>query len=232
MTNTQNLTKTETGDGHRERLRQRFMQGGLDAFLDYEIVELLLTLGTPRQDCKQRAKELIDKFGSLREVLDASIDDLREINGIGPMNAFGLKLFQAISERYEKEKIPTKVSMSSPKEVVEYLKEKIGREKKEHFVSIMTDSSNKMIDIKEISIGTLNSSQVHPREVFEPAIKCLAANIILAHNHPSGNLEPSDEDIRVTHRLISAGDITGINIIDHLIISLNGYTSLRERHLF
>jgi len=219
------------GEGHRKRLRERFLQSGLDGFLDYEIVELLLTLGTPRRDCKQMAKMAIKEFGGLRGVLDASLNDLQTIKGIGKSNAFGIKLFQAISERYAREKIPPRISLSSPREVVDYLSEKFGKEKKEHFISLMIDSNNKLISIKNISIGTLNASLVHPREVFEPAIRSLAANIIIAHNHPSGDLEPSIEDIKVTQRLASVGEVTGIKVIDHLIISSKGYLSLKKRGL-
>ena len=96
--------------GHRSRLRQRFLMGGLDSFLDYEIVELLLTLGTPRKDCKAIAKEAIKKFGGLREVLDAPLTELQEMNGIGPNNAFGIKLFQAIAERHAREQISEKIA--------------------------------------------------------------------------------------------------------------------------
>ncbi len=219
------------GEGHRKRLRDRFLRSGLEGFLDYEIIELLLTLGTPRKDCKQMAKAAIKTFKGLQGVLDASLEDLQTIKGIGSSNAFGIKLFQAISERYAKEKIPSKISLSSPLQVVTYLKEKLGREKKEHFVTILLDSHNNLISINNISVGTLNSSLVHPREVFEPAIKHLAASIILAHNHPSGDSDPSIEDIKVTQRLTSVGEVTGINIIDHIIISSTGYTSLKEKGL-
>lgn len=220
------------GEGHRKRLRDRFLQNGLDGFLDYEIIELLLTLGTPRRDCKQIAKETIKEYKGLRGVLDASLDDLQKVKGIGPSNAFGVKLFQEISERYSKEKIPTKINLSNPKEVADYLKEKLGREKKEHFFIILLDSHNNLIDIKDISMGILDSSLVHPREVFESAIKYLAAKIIITHNHPSGELEPSIEDIKLTQRLASVGDLTGIQVIDHIIISSNGYLSLKEKGLF
>lgn len=192
--------------GHRQRLRTRFLQSGLDGFLDYEIVELLLTLGTPRRDCKQMAKQVIKKFGGLRGALDATIEDLRQIKGIGSQNAFGLKLFQAISERYAKEKIPKKILLDSPKAVTNYLREKIGKEKKEHFVTLLLDSGNNLIDICNISIGTLNANLVHPREVFEPAIAHSAAQIIVAHNHPSGDSEPSEDDLVITKRLVEAGD--------------------------
>ncbi len=218
--------------GHRSRLRQRFLQGGLNSFLDYEIIELLLTLGTPRIDCKPIAKAVMKKFKNLKHVLDASPDELQEIKGIGSSNIFGLKLFQAISERYAKDKIPVKQSLTSPVAVAEFLKEKYGREKKEHFISIMLDSRNNLIDICDISTGILDSSLVHPREVFEPAIKNLAAHIILAHNHPSGDLHPSTEDIKITQRLASVGEMAGIDIIDHIIVSSNGFVSLKERNLF
>lgn len=224
------MTKSKH-EGHRKRLRERFLQSGLDGFLDYEIVELLLTLGTPRKDCKQQAKAAIKKFSGLRGVLDASLDDLQIVNGIGPSNAFGIKLFQAIAERYARERIPSKISLSSPKEVAAYLQERLGREKKEHFVALYLDSQHGLLSIHDISVGTLTEALVHPREVFEPAIRQLAAYIILVHNHPSGNLEPSDADILLTHRLISAGRITGIEVLDHIIISSEGHASFKEKNL-
>jgi len=224
-------TIQHVGAGHRKRLRDRFLQSGLDGFLDYEIVELLLTLGTPRKDCKQTAKEAIKEFGGLRGALDASLEDLQNVKGIGPSNAFGIKLFQAISERYAKEKIPSKISLTSPQKVADYLREKIGREKKEHFVILLLDSQNNLIRIDDISIGTLNEALVHPREVFEPAIRLLASRMILAHNHPSGDLDPSDEDLKLTQRLQSVGEVLGIPIIDHFIVSCDGYISFSEKRL-
>ncbi|TSC53169.1 MAG: DNA repair protein RadC [Parcubacteria group bacterium LiPW_39] len=217
--------------GHRKRLRNRFLQAGLDGFLDYEIVELLLTLGTPRRDCKQMAKEAIKKFKGLRGVLDASLEDLQQIKGIGPHNAFGIKLFQAISERYSKEKIPKKILLDSPKAVTAYLREKIGREKKEHFVILLLDSRNNLIDICNISIGTLNANLVHPREVFEPAVRHSTAQIILAHNHPSGDAEPSEDDLEITKRLVEAGKIMGMDVLDHIIITKTKVFSFKEKGL-
>ncbi len=218
------------GEGHRKRLRERFLQSGLDGFLDYEIIELLLTLGTPRKDCKQPAKEAINKFKGLTSVLDASIDELQQINGIGPSNAFGIKLFQAISERYSKEKIEPKQLFDSPKIVFEYLREKIGREKKEHFAVLCFDTRNNLI-VNEVSIGTLNASLVHPREVFNQAILNHSSHVIVTHNHPSGDSSPSEEDIRTTKRLVEAGKILGISVVDHIIITRDSYCSLKEEGL-
>lgn len=219
------------GAGHRKRLRDRFLQSGLDGFLNYEIVELLLTLGTPRKDCKQMAKEAIKKFKGLRAALDASLDELQQIKGIGSSNAFGIKLFQAISEKYAREKMPKKISLTSPQAVVNYLKEKIGREKKEHFIILSLDGRNNLIRENIVSVGTLNANLVHPREVFKEAIDARAVSIIIVHNHPSGDPEPSEDDLEITKRLVEAGKILGIEVVDHIIITKTGFISFKDKNL-
>jgi DNA repair protein RadC len=224
-------SRPNPAEGHRGRLRERFMQGGLDAFLDYEIIELLLTLGTPRKNCKQMAKEVVQKFGGLREALDAPIEELQQIKGIGQINAFGLKLFQAISERYAKEQMPKKISFDSPETVAHYLQKFIGSKKKEHFVVLSLDTCNNLKKISNISIGSLNESIAHPREIFQPAIQNSCSYVIIAHNHPSGSLEPSDEDLHLTKRLVTAGRLIGINVIDHIIVTKSGFFSFKERNL-
>ncbi|MDP2637654.1 MAG: DNA repair protein RadC [Candidatus Levybacteria bacterium] len=220
--------KNHSGAGHRGRLRLRFLQGGLNAFLDYEIVELLLTLGTPRKDCKQMAKEAIKMFRGLRGVLDASLGELQRIKGIGPSNSIGIKLFQAVSERYAKEQIPNKIIFDSSKAVAEFLQKSIGRKKKEHFVMLSLDSRNNLIKDTSISVGSLNASIVHPREVFKEAIQSSAAQIIIAHNHPSENPDASPEDVALTRRLGEAAKILGIELLDHIIVTKNKFSSLKE----
>lgn len=217
-------------EGHRKRLRERFLQSGLDGFLDYEVVELLLTLGTPRRDCKQPAKEALNKFKNLISVLDAKTEDLQKIKGVGPSNVFGIKLFKAISERYSKEKIESKVLLNSPEKIFEYLKEKIGKEKKEYFITLYFDTKNNLI-VDEISVGILNASLIHPREVFNKAIVNSASHIVIAHNHPSEDPTPSQDDINTTQRLIESGKIIGISIIDHIIVSNKSYYSFKENKL-
>lgn len=219
------------GEGHRKRLRDKFLQSGFEGFHDYEIVELLLTLGTPRKDCKQIAKEAIREFGGLRGVLDASLDDLQKIKGIGPSNAFGIKLFQAVSERYSKEKLQDKILMSSAESIAEYLQKSIGREKEEHFVMLSLDSRYNLIRVSEISLGSINASVVHPREVFKEAIKASAAQIVVAHNHPSGNPEPSPEDIALTRRLDDTARVIGIEMIDHIIVTSDNFYSFIDKNL-
>jgi len=217
--------------GHRRRLRDKFLQGGLDGFLDYEIIELLLTLGTPRRDCKQIAKEAIERFKDLRGVLNVSYEELQQIKGIGPMNIFGLKLFHAISERCAKERIPKKTSLASPKLVADYFRKKLGREKKEHFAILLLDSRNNLIKMSDISVGTLNANLVHPREIFVEALHQNAASIILIHNHPSGDSEPSRNDIEVTKRIVEAGKTMGIDVLDHIIITKIKSSSFKEKGL-
>ncbi len=218
-------------EGHRKRLRNRFLQGGLEGFLDYEIIELLLTLATPRKDCKQQAKEALKKFGSLQGVFEASTQELQQIKGIGPQNIFGIKLFLAFSERLAKEKIPKKILLDSFEVVVKYLQKKIGESKKENFYILAIDARNNLINTQEISVGSLTASIVHPREVFKEAIRSSAASIILAHNHPSGDPEPSEDDLVITKRLTEAGKIMGIEINDHIIVTKNGFFSFKEKNL-
>lgn len=221
------------GAGHRKRLRQRFLQSGFDGFLDYEIVELLLTLGTPLKDCKQMAKDAIKEFKGLRGVLDASLDKLQKIKGIGSSNAFGVKLFQAVSERLAQEQIPEKIRLNSANAVANYLQNSIGREKKEHFVMLCLDTHNnllkmnKLAKISTISTGSLNASIVHPREVFREAIQSSAAQIIVGHNHPSENPDPSPEDVALTRRLEEAAKILNIELLDHIIVTKDRFTSLK-----
>ena len=231
MQSSEQVKEEHKGAGHRERLRERFLQSGLDGFLDYEIVELLLTLGTPRKDCKQMAKAAVKEFGGLQGVLDASLDDLQRIKDIGRSNAFGIKLFQAVSERYAKEHIPQKITLDSSDAVARFLQESIGKKMKEYFVMFSLDVHNNLIKITNISMGSLDASIVHPREVFKEAIQCSAAQIIFAHNHPSGDPRPSTADLEITQRLIEAGKILGIKVLNHVIVTKSEYFSFKDKGL-
>ncbi len=231
MKSTSKTTTKHKGTGHRKRLRERFLQAGLVGFHDYEIIELLLTLGTPQRDCKRVAKDAIVEFHGLRGVLEATIEELQRIKGIGPSNAFGVKLFQAISERIAKEQLPDKLDLRSSKTVVDYLQKWIGLERKEHFVALYLDSQNHLIANKVISIGILNAALVHPREVFEPAVSLHSSSIIVAHNHPSGSVEPSNEDREITKKLVETGRIMEIMIKDHIIVSSSSQFSFHQQLL-
>ena len=215
-------------EGHRKRLRGKFLKSGLSGFHDYEIVELLLTLGSPRKDCKQQAKEAIKRFKTLRGVLAASPEELQQIDGIGPHSAFGIKLMQEVAKEFLKEKIIQKPFYKSPQEIFDYLYHAMRDLKKEVFKVIYLNSQNQIIETADLFEGTVNSSSVSPREVIEGAIKHNAISLIIVHNHPSGNPEPSASDKELTRELVYAGKITRIKVLDHIIIGDNRYFSFAD----
>ena len=181
--------------GHRQRLRDRFLKNGLDGFYDYEIVELLLTLGAPRKDCKQLAKQALKKFGSLKDVLEADPKDLQDIDGIGSNNVFGLKIAQAVSRRYLADRVINKNFIRSSDEVLQYLKHKLRDKNREVFIVIYLNGRNQILKMEELFEGTLTTSAVYPREVVKRALDYDAAALVFVHNHPSGNPNPSKETL-------------------------------------
>ena len=215
----------DTVEGHRKRLREKFIKGGLAGFHDYEIIELLLTLGSPRKDCKPQAKEAIRRFKTLRGVLEAPPEELQQINGIGSHSAFGIKLAQEVAREFLKEKIIEKPIYKSSQEIFDYLYHSMRDLKKELFKVIYLNSQNQIIEIADLFEGTVTSSSVSPRQVVESAIKHNAASLIFVHNHPSGNPEPSGSDKEVTRNLVYAGSIMQIKVLDHIIIGENRYFS-------
>ena len=214
--------------GHRKRLRGKFLKSGLSGFHDYEIVELLLTLGSPRKDCKRQAKEAIKRFKTLRGVLAASPEELQQIDGIGPHSAFGIKLMQEVAKEFLKEKIIDKPFYKSPQEIFDYLYHAMRDLKKEVFKVIYLNSQHQIIETADLFEGTVNSSSVSPREVIEGAIKHNAVSLIFVHNHPSGSPEPSTSDKELTRELVYAGKITRIKVLDHIIIGENKYFSFAD----
>jgi len=215
----------DTKQGHRKRLREKFLKSGLAGFNDYEIVELLLSLGTPRKDCKPPAKEVIKKFQTLRGVLEAPIEELQKLKDIGPHSAFGIKLVLEVAQEFLKAKIVDKPFYRSSQEVFDYLYHSMRGLKKEVFKVIYLNSQNQIIDTVELSSGTVSSSSVSPREVIEGAINNNAAALVFAHNHPSGNPEPSASDRGITRELVYAGRIMRIKVLDHIVIGDNRYYS-------
>ncbi len=217
--------------GHRKRLREKFVRAGISGFHDYEIVELLLTLGTPRKDCKVQAKEAIKRFKTLRGVLEAPIEELQEIKGIGPYNIFAIKLVQEVARRFLKEKTLEKPLSRSSKEVFDYLYHSMRDLKKEIFKVIFLDGKNKIVEIEDLFEGTLNTSSIYPREVIKSALKNNALSLIFVHNHPSGDPIPSPSDKDITKELVSAGGLMQIKVLDHIIIGDNRYFSFADEGL-
>lgn len=212
--------------GHRKRLREKFLKSGLAGFHDYEIVELLLTLGSPRKDCKPQAKEAIKRFKTLRGALEAPPEELQQIAGIGPHGIFGIKLVQAVAREFLKEKILDKPVYKSAQELFEYLYHSMRDLKKEVFKVIYLNSQNQIIEIEDLPAGTVSGSFISPREVIAGAIKHNATALIFVHNHPSGNPEPSKSDKDLTRELVYAASIMHLRVLDHIIVGDNKYASL------
>jgi DNA repair protein RadC len=225
------LPSNETSPGHRKRLREKFVRSGLGGFHDYEIVELLLSLGTPRKDCKQQAKEAIRRFKTLRGVLEAPLGELQEIDGIGPHSAFGIKLVQEVAREFLKARIIDRPIYKSAKEIFDYLYHSMRDLRKEVFKVIYLNSQNQIIDTADLFEGTVDGSVISPREVMEGAIKHNAVSLIFVHNHPSGEPEPSSNDKEVTRDLVYAGGIMRIRVLDHIIIGNNRYFSFAKEGL-
>jgi DNA repair protein RadC len=211
--------------GHRQRLREKFIKSGLAGFHDYEIVELLLTLGSPRKDCKPPAKAAIKRFKNLRGVLAASPEELQQIEGIGPNNALGIRLVSEVAREFLKQNIVAKPAYKSARDIFDYLYHSMRDLKKEVLKVIYLNTQNQIIDTADIAQGTVDRGTVSPREVMESAIKKSASSLILVHNHPSGNPEPSPSDEQITRDLVFAGGIMQIRVLDHIIIGENKYYS-------
>jgi DNA repair protein RadC len=223
--------ETKSQEGHRKRLRDRFNQSGLSAFLDYEIVEVLLTLGTSRKDCKPQAKEAIKRFKTLRGVLEAPAEELQKIKGITAHNVFVIKFMQEITRRFLKEQVLVKPYSRSSREVFDYLYHSMRDLKKEVFKVMFLDSQNHVIEIEDLFEGTLNASAIYPREVIQSAVKHSAAALIFVHNHPAGDPQPSDNDKQITQELVFAANIMQIKVLDHIVIGDNRYFSFADAGL-
>ena len=222
-------TKRHKGEGHRQRLRERFLESGLSGFHDYEVVELLLTLATPRKDCKVAAKAAMRRFKTLQGVLEASAKELCRVEGIGPKNLLGVKLIKAVGDRYLKKKLIEKDPLNNSQELFDYLYHSIRDKNRECFNVIFLDAKNRVIASETLFEGTLTASSVYPREVVIAALHHHAAALIFAHNHPSGDPQPSQEDIGITRRLVFACRVMGITVHEHLIIGSDGYFSFADQ---
>ena len=218
-------------EGHRQRLRDKFLKSGLDGFHDYEIIELLLTLGTPRKDCKSIAKKALKEFGSLKEVLEANPNELKSIKGIGDNNVFGLKIDQAVARRYLADRIIDKEFVRSADEVMAYLKHSLRDKNREAFLVIYLNGRNQILKMEELFKGTLTTSAVYPREVVKRALDNNAAALVFVHNHPSGNPNPSQDDLTITKKLKEAAKAIDVSIHDHLIIAGNEVYSFADHGL-
>ncbi len=213
---------------HRKRLRGKFLRAGGAALNDYELLELLLTYAIPRKDVKGVAKELLKRFKCMAGVLNASVEELKQIDGVGESSAV---LFQLVRELYSKwshEKLTPEDLFSSPAKAAEFAKSKLAHLKDEAMLAIYVNSKNRICGFARISEGTIDHAVVYPRKIVKLAFEHNASGIILAHNHPSGECQPSSDDILLTENVKKAAIPLDLRVLDHIIVGSSGYFSFVE----
>ncbi|MFP3928665.1 MAG: RadC family protein, partial [Desulfobacteraceae bacterium] len=221
----------DRGRGHRARLREKFLQGGLERFSDEEIIEFLLSLGTPRRDVKLQAREALKRFGSLSGVLSASLEDLTKIPGVGRKNGLYLHLVHQVASRYLKDRAMERPFFDSSSAVFDFLFHTMRDLEREVFKVLLLNRKNQLLSEKDLFFGSISGSAVYPREVISLALKKGAAALVFAHNHPSGDPSPSEQDRSLTRELVWAAQLMGIQVLDHVIIGHNTYYSFADQGL-
>jgi DNA repair protein RadC len=206
------------GEGHRQRLRDKFLEQGIEAFTDSEIIELLLSFGTPRSDCKEAARAALAQFKTLPAVLDAAPVQLQQVKGIGPKNIFALQFIQGVARRYLRQRIVGKQYITSSREVADYLLHAMRGLHHEVLNVVFLDAAHGIIDSAVVAEGTVTVNTVYPRELVKAALARNASALVLAHNHPSGSLTPSRQDEELTRSLHLVCSFMHITLLDHLII--------------
>nr|WP_211326572.1 DNA repair protein RadC [Paenibacillus flagellatus] len=211
-----------------ERPRERMLQVGAQALSNAELLAILLRTGTINESAVSLAQRLLVESGGLRRLVEMSTEQLTALKGIGAVKALQIQAGIELGRRLARTTRPETVTIRSPQDVSLLLTEELRYLQKEHFVCLFLNTKNHVIGQETLSIGSLNASIVHPREVFLAAIKRSSASIICAHNHPSGDPTPSPEDIDITRRLVEAGSVIGIDVLDHIIIGDRTNVSLKE----
>ena len=226
------MSSTQDHLGHRERLRDRFLDRGADALADYEILELLLFQALPRRDTKPVAKALVRRFGSYAGVLRAAPAELSEVAGVGKAAVAAIRVVAEAATRLAREESLGGEILDSWDRLVAYLRVRMAHEKTECFRVLFLDSKNRLIGDEELQRGTVNHTPVYPREVMKRALELAATAVIMVHNHPSGDPSPSRADIKMTYELRQIGSSLGVTLHDHVIVARGGHSSFRAMGLF
>lgn len=225
------MTDDSSHNGHRARLRARFLAGGAAAMPDYELLELALFAALPRKDTKPLAKLLLKRFGSFAEVIAAPRERLMEIEGVGESVAMHLKIVEAAAHRLARSQVIGRPALSSWAALLDYCTAAMARGAKEEFRVLFLDRKNVLIADEVQSSGTVDHTPVYPREILKRALELSASAIILVHNHPSGDPTPSKADIEMTRDIAKAAQALGIAIHDHLVIGRKGHASFKSLNL-
>lgn len=219
--------------GHRKRLRERFVKNGLAGFAEHEVLELLLTLAIPRTDVKQPAKALLERFGNLRGVLDAPLPELRSVDGIGEVAAIGLHLVRETATLYLQQGSEGGDVLRNATKISDFWRARIGGLKHEVFAVAYLDSAYRLLrdGVETLQEGTIDRAAVYPRRVVEAALRRQAAALVLAHNHPNGNVQPSEQDKVLTRAIVLAAETIGLRVVDHLVVAPDETFSFRKAGL-
>jgi DNA repair protein RadC len=215
-----------------ERPRERLQSLGAEALSAVEILALILGRGISGESVLITAQRLLKRFEGLKGVAEASLEELAGVRGIGPAKACQIKAAVELAKRVDGHNGAEGSPLKTPEDIAGVVIGRLQAEKKEHFLALMLDTRNRLIKAAEISVGSLDSSIVHPREVFKEAISASAASVVFIHNHPSGDTEASQDDIALTNRLCQAGEIVGIDVLDHIIIGGKSFSSMKRLGLF
>lgn len=219
------------GAGHRERLRTRLLKGGAEALADYELLEFLLFAAIRQGDTKPLAKDLIKRFGSLAEVLNAGPGALAQVKGMGDASAAALHAVALAARRMARSEVQQKPVLGSWQALLDYLAIDMSHLKHERVRVLYLDTRNRLIDDHLAAEGSVDEAAIHPREVIRRAFDLGATALILVHNHPSGDPEPSRADIAITNRIAEAGRLLGVTVHDHVIVGRGSHVSLRAKGL-
>src|SRR3954454_24102803 len=217
--------------GHRQRLRQRFLDGGSNAVSDYELLELILFRAIPMRDVKPLAKSLLEKFGSYAEVISAPPERLKEVDGLGDAAVTEFKIVAAAAQRLAKGQVRKRPVLSSWSSVLDYCRTAQAFSEKEQFRILFLDKRNQLIADEVQQQGTVDHTPVYPREVVKRALELSATAIILVHNHPSGDPTPSSADIEMTRQVATIAKPLGVQLFDHIIVGKDGHASLKALRL-
>ena len=215
-------------DGHRQRLKERFLREGLDGFTDIQALELLLFYAVPRQDTNPIAHDLLDRFGTLDKVLDAPTEKLKEVKGMGEHAATLLKLSLAMGRCYDVSKAKGETILNTIDDCANYLKPFFRNRRNETVFLLSLDAKLKVLDCREVGEGSVNYASVSVRRVAEMALASGASSVVLAHNHPSGIAVPSTDDIQTTRRVAAALSAVEIALADHIIVAEDDYVSMMQ----